>query len=336
MANIKYNVTVVTVTYGDRWQLLSQVVKKLLSFDIVHQIIVVNNASLYNVKNNINQLNNNRLTIIDFAENLGSAGGYKAGIASAYKTPGTDFIWLLDDDNLPDDDALDLLIQAWDKMGAVNNQTALFCLRPERPLDIKFARGENPYRYYLVPDNFLGFTFLRMGYYKWLKIKDLFVTNKTFKKQVKVPYVSYGGFFFNKAMVDKIGYPDERFFLYVDDAEYTYRVTETGGTIWLIPASRITDIDVTAGYAAKNKIFSSVILDHWSFRTYYQIRNGVYFYKRASVKRLLIYNINKFFYMLKIKLLSIIGSKQNEYKKFAAAVNNGLKGNLGKVDPDHF
>lgn len=335
MANIKYKVTVVTVTYGNRWHLLSNIIEKLSGFHQIHQIIIVNNASLYNVSNKVAALNNRRLTVLDFDENLGSAGGYKAGIACANKNPGTDFIWLLDDDNLPNDGTLDTLFENWDELNGANDKTALFCLRLDRPLDVKFAKGEDPYRYYLVPDNFLGFTFLRMGYYKWLKIKDYFA-DRTYKKRVKVPYVSYGGFFFHKALISQIGYPDERFYLYVDDAEYTYRVTETGGTIWLVPNATITDIDITQGYAAKKKLFSSVILDHWSFRTYYQIRNGVYFYKRASVKRPLIYNINKFIFMFKLKVLSIITAKQQQYTKFVTAVNNGLEGKLEKVNNDFF
>jgi GT2 family glycosyltransferase len=334
-AKIQYKVCAVTVTYENRWDLLKQVVQRLLSFDNTSHVIIVNNASPYSVKNKVNeQLADERIIVIDCAQNLGSTGGYKTGIAHAH-TLDIDFVWLLDDDNLPSEGALDALLTNWEELDTANNKTALFSLRTDRIHHIHIAKGASPYRYYLIPDNFLNFTFLR-PYKKFLKLADKFKKYQKFKKRVEIPFASYGGFFLHKEMIDQIGYPDEKFYLYFDDAEYTYRVTQNGGKVWLIAGSVITDIDHSYQVAYKRKFLHSIHLDLWNFRTFYLIRNGVYFYKLNASKRLLIFNFNKLLFMSWLKFLSIVGSKQTEYKKLAAAVHDGLKGDLGKASDDKF
>src|SRR5438046_390125 len=99
MANIKYKVCVLTLTYANRWQFLEQVLKRVLSFAPVTQVVIVNNAALYNVEEYAGQLNDNRITVLNNAENLGSAGGYKQAIEYAYQQTDADMVWLLDDDN---------------------------------------------------------------------------------------------------------------------------------------------------------------------------------------------------------------------------------------------
>ena len=334
MAKINYKVCAVTVTYGNRWEFLKQVIERLQSFKNISHVVIVNNASPYNVKHEVDKLTDERLIVLDKSENLGSTGGYKAGMTYAHQLD-TDLIWLLDDDNLPSEDSLEVLLNSWDEVGTPNDKTAFFCLRTDRIHHIHIAKGENPYRYYLIPDNFLNFTFLR-PYNKGLKFLDKFKKYKKYKDRVEIPFASYGGFFLHKQMIDLIGYPDEKFYLYFDDAEYTYRVTQNGGKVWLISGSVITDIDHSYQVAYKRKFLHSIHLDLWNFRTYYLTRNGVYFYKLNASKRPLIFNINKFLLMGWLKLLSIAGSKQGEYKKLAAAVQDGLNGNLGKADPAKF
>ncbi|MVN20006.1 glycosyltransferase family 2 protein [Mucilaginibacter arboris] len=336
MTNIKYKVCVLTVTYGNRWAFLGQVLKRVLSFEQVSQVIIVNNASDYEVIKEVQQLADNRLQVIDNAENKGSAGGYKQAIEYAHRFIDTDFIWLLDDDNLPDENALKKLLQKWDEIPGGNNEKALFCLRGDRKPHVKIAQGENPYRYYLVPDNFLGFSLPRIFYNQFLKLQDKLKKPAAFKDHVPIPYVPYGGLLMQKLMIDKIGYPDERFFLYVDDSEYTYRITESRGTIWLIPECRVTDVDQSQGINYQKKLFTSNLLDQWNFRIYYHTRNRLFFYTRVTVKNKLLFKLNKFLFLNGLKLISIINAKQKEYKKLLIAVNDGLKGNLGKADPNKF
>jgi len=137
-------------------------------------------------------------------------------------------------------------------------------------------------------------------------------------------------------IIDKIGYPNENFFLYVDDSEYTYRITASGGTIWLIPESKITDVDQSQGINYHKKIFASSFLNQWNFRIYYHVRNRLFFYKPITVKNEFLFNLNKSIFLNWLKLISIISSKQREYQKLLIAVSDGLNSNLGKADPKKF
>lgn len=334
MENLKYKVCVVTVTYGNRWTLVNQIIARSLSFVNVSHVVLVNNASSYDIDEKLATIADDRVILIDSKVNLGSTGGYKVGIAKANELD-IDFVWLLDDDNLPEENALDALLSSWDDLGTAPDKTAFFCLRTDRIHHIQIAQGEDPYRYYLIPDNFLNFTCLR-PFSKFLKITDKFKRNRKYKNRVEIPFASYGGFFFHKKSIDKIGYPDEKFYLYFDDAEYTYRVTHMGGKVWLIPGSIINDIDQSFQVNYKRKYFHSIYLDMWSFRTYYTTRNCVYFYKKYATKNEFIFKLNKFLFMNWLKMVSIITSKQAEYQKMKVAVQDGLDGNMGQADPSKF
>jgi GT2 family glycosyltransferase len=331
MQNDNYKVCVVTVTYGDRMHFLTKVVDRVLSFTQVANVVVVNNASIQPVV-----FDDKRVIVINNVENEGSAGGYHKGIKYAFEQTDCDFIWLLDDDNLPDECSLDGLLTQWNTIPVANNKKALFCLRDDRQTHVKIARGDNPMRYYLVPDNFLGFNVFRIAYNQYQKFNNKFKKPVAYKERVTMPYVPYGSLFMHKELIADIGYPNEAMYLYADDSEYSYRITQNGATIWLIPACRVVDIDRSQGIGYKKRLFRSQLLDEWSFRTYYHVRNRLYFYSRVAIRNKFMFGVNKALYLAFLWLISILSSKRAEYRKLVQAVNDGLNGNLGKANPDKF
>jgi GT2 family glycosyltransferase len=336
MANIKYKVCVLTVTYANRWQFLGQVLNRLLPLAQVTQVVVVNNASAYNVDDKVAGLNDNRVVVLNNEENIGSAGGYKQAIEYAYQQTGADMVWLLDDDNMPAENALAGLLAKWDEIEGENNKKALYCLREDRLPHVKIARGENPERYYLVPDNFMGFSVFNVLKNRGYKKNDRFGAGVPYQDKAMMPYVPYGGLLMHRSLVEVIGYPDEKFFVYVDDSEYTYRITQSGAVIWLIPTCRVIDIDQSQGINYRSKPFHSHLLDLWSFRTFYAIRNRMYFYSKVAIRSRLVFKLNKSLYLGYLWVVSRLSSKQKEYNKLVAAVNDGLSGKLGKAAPEKF
>lgn len=336
MAKIKYKVCVLTVTYANRWQFLEQVLNRVLGFDAVTQVVVVNNASLYNVSSRVAGMGDNRVTVLNNGENIGSAGGYKQAIDYAVKQTDADMIWLLDDDNLPEPGSLAGLLDNWDRIDGPDEKKALYCLREDRLPHVKIALGENPRRYYLVTDNFMGFSLFNILKNQWYKLADKFKRPSTYLDKAIMPYVPYGGLLMHRVMVAAIGLPDERLFVYVDDSEYTYRITRQGGLIWLIPSCKIIDIDKSQGLTYQKKAFHSALLDQWGFRTYYAIRNRMYFYSKVAVKSTFMFKINKKLYLTYLLFLSLLSSKQKEYNKLLSAVEDGLHGKLGKVNQEKF
>lgn len=336
MANIKYKVCVLTLTYANRWQFLEQVLNRVLAFEHVIQLVVVNNASLYNVSERAAGLNDARITVLNNEENLGSAGGYKQAIDYALKNTDSDFIWLLDDDNVPEPNVLPNLLGMWDEIPGDNNKKALFCLRDDRPTHVKIAKGEDPARYYLVKNSFMGFSLFNILRNRYYKMSDKGKEQRSYKKYVQMPYVPYGGLLFHRSMVEVIGLPNADFFLYVDDSEYTYRITQNKGAIWLVPSCRVVDVDKSQGIGYQKKLFHSKLLDQWSFRTYYTVRNWVYFYSGAVIQNNVLFKINKTLYLAQLRIVSLLSSKTEQYKKLRSAANDGLNGRLGKVNPEKF
>lgn len=336
MAKITYNICVLIVTYSNRWQFLEQVLRRVITLENVTNVVVVDNASAYSVSSSCLELNDERISVITNAENLGSAGGYKAGLRYFVQKTEADFVWLLDDDNQPAQNALQKLLEAWEHIPGVTDRKALFSLRPDRKQHVRIAQGENANRFYLVENSFMGFNLFRVPFNQYYKLRDKFKKAEALKEKTPVPFAPYGGMFFHRKLVDLIGYPDERFFVYADDSEFTYRVTQQGGTIWLISGSKITDIDKSYGISYVRRFWRSIYLDLWSFRTYYQVRNSVYFYHQVTVKNGVIYRINKWLFLTGQWLISRLTSRQENYKKLVRAVDDGVAGRLGIINPEKY
>ncbi|SDJ36334.1 Glycosyltransferase, GT2 family [Pedobacter sp. ok626] len=336
MAKITYNICVLIVTYSDRWQFLEQILRRVTTLENVTNVIVVDNASTYSVEQNCKLLKDNRIQVVTHTQNLGSAGGYKAGLEFFSKETEADFVWLLDDDNLPNPDALEKLTDIWNTSPLDDDKKALFSLRLDRKNHVQIAQGEDANRFLLVENSFMGFNLFRAPVNQYYKLRNKFKKQSGFKEKAVMPYAAYGGMFFHRRMVDLIGYPDESFFVYADDSEYTYRMTEKGATIWLVPASQIVDIDKSQGITYVKYFWRSVYLDLWSFRTYYQVRNSIYFYARFNVTNATIYGINKWLFLTGQWIISQITAKQENYKKFLIAINDGLTGGMGTVKAEKY
>jgi len=335
MSVLKNSVSVLTVTYGDRWQFLEKVLKCVLTFKQVMQVVVIDNASCYNVTDNVKKLDDGRVTVIHNIENKGSAGGYKMAIEYAAKNTAADFFFLLDDDNLPDTDVLTKLLMEWQCIEGAENRKALFCLREDRAQHVRIAKGEK-FDYYLTFNDFMGFNIFRVLTNQYRKLSYKFEKDKPYKSRVQMPYVPYGGLLFHRSIINDIGYPDERFFLYVDDSEYTYRITRNNGFIWLIPSCKVIDIDKSQGLDYKRKFFHSHLLDQWNFRTYYHVRNRMFFYSNNFIRNKLVFNLNKALYLGYLKVISLISSKGEAYSKLLTAVKDGLEEKLGKAGKGRF
>lgn len=335
MANIKYNICVITVTYSNRIKFLEQVINRVLLLPGVTDIVIADNASEVSIKDwKDENYGNHHIKVLQFEENMGSAFGYKSALEFAMNNTNADFFWFLDDDNVPEVGALEKLIFYWEKLKLQQSLSALYCFRPDRVIHKKILNGDNPHDYYLVKNNFMGFHVGKIFKNQWRKLTNRTTINKN--EFVKMPYVPYGGFFISRVGVKNIGYPDERFFLYVDDSEYTHRVTKAGADIYLIRDAVVNDVDESQGINYRGRFYRSKILDLWSFRTYYHVRNRMYFYGREAVKNKFIFWVNKHLYLLFLSFVAILTHKQKVFKKFKKAVEQGLKGELNKADNKYF
>ncbi|MFP7470591.1 glycosyltransferase [Niallia taxi] len=332
MSNLD-GVVVVTVTYGKRYEIISEVINGLLVEQNIMEIVVVDNNSEYNLRNLYEK--QPKVNVITLQENTGSANGFKVGIEYARKVSNFKYIWLLDDDNKPLEDALAVLVDTYKNLEKRENKDlfALLSLRDDRKEFILSSKYNNSEKFFPKKNSYLG-----------LHYKDLFnkVINRIKKKTldystekleiVDVPLAPYGGMFFHKKIIDKIGLPNEEFYLYSDDYEFSYRITKNGGSIYLVPESRIEDIDKSWFVKDNNGFIFSLFKSDSDFRIFYSVRNRIYFEMENLVDNVVTYKINKLIFMLLINTLSLVYNKKERKSLILKAIRLGEAKKLGKVE----
>ncbi|HHW21066.1 glycosyltransferase [Thermodesulfovibrio thiophilus] len=328
------NIFVVTVTYGNRFHLLKKVIDSALSEGVAKVIVVDNNSvpeSRAKLREYEKKLGSQKIKVIYLGDNYGSAGGFKRGLEEAYNDSECEFIWLLDDDNQPQKDSLKVLYEFWDNLEDENKEkkVSLLSYRKDRVAYKEAVMTNNPNLVLGRKNSFLGFHIADLPKKVLRRFKRKFGIRK-FKedKNIKFGKVSvapYGGIFFHKNLIDSIGYPNEKFYLYADDHEWSYRITKNGGSIYLILDSLVNDIDTSWNISRNNETSVSIIATGSDFRVFYSIRNRVFFETKNLVESNIIYKLNIYFYLF---LLFIANSKK--YLLIKNAIRDGREGKLGK------
>lgn len=321
----------VIVTYGDRIHLLSQVIDSLCK-EMINEIVLIDNGSSIPKKlEELRQTSFPNLIIHRFEENTGTAKSFKKGIELATNT-NCEFIWLLDDDTIAEAGSLQHLIHTWQSLYKKGNEKdlALCSYRKDRPNFAKAVTDEDANAILPLKNNFAGFhlkTFLS-------KIAErIFSEPKTdtqSKELVRINAASYGGLFFHKKLIEKIGLPDESYFLYVDDFDFSFRITKNNGQILLVTKSILRDLESSFYLPAKKKLLYHSALDAGrDSSAYYAIRNTIYFSKKNLISNKVMYSINRSSFLLLMNLLGSLRGKLTRLKTIRKAIRDGESGDLG-------
>lgn len=327
------SVFVVTVTYGNRFHLLKQVIDSAL-LEGVSKIIVVDNNSAPESRERLKayeeELGNEKIKVLYLDENYGSAGGYKIGLEEAYKDPNCEFIWLLDDDNKPLEGSLRELLRFWDSLEIIDKEQKVallsyrFNLLWSHVIKYRTIKGKQPVE--LLKNSFCGFHIadLPTKLFLWFKFIHISENDNNTFKVLTLPVAPYGGLYISKKLLDVIGFPNRDFYLYGDDTEWTYRITKTGGNIYLVLNSKVEDLTLTYGKTPMAYNISKGDI----YRVYYSIRNATYFQINNSlIKNKLIYTLNMLVYIAAIGVCS-----RKNLKIIIKAIKDAYRGKLGKVD----
>lgn len=78
---------------------------------VVDAVLVVDNASTDDSAA-VAEAHPSTSKLLKLPRNTGGAGGFAAGIASALESLDADYVWLMDDDTIPESDALEALLEA--------------------------------------------------------------------------------------------------------------------------------------------------------------------------------------------------------------------------------
>jgi GT2 family glycosyltransferase len=149
--------------------------------------------------------------------------------------------------------------------------------------------------------------------------------------QVVMSIAPYSGMYFHKSMVIKHGAPDERFVLYADDTEFSYRLTRSGGKILLVTGACITDLEPSwSGKARFGNNFDTLLCSGDDFRAFYSTRNNAY-YERWSRDGgdTLARKINRFIFLTILRTRARMLHKQTRLALLRRAIAEGEAGRLG-------
>ena len=243
-------VAAVVVTYN-RKDLLLENVQSLLgqTFSDV-QIIIVDNNSSDGTQDVLQQfIERKQILYFNTGANLGGAGGFSYGIRLAAEA-GYEYIWVMDDDCIPQETALEVLME-------------------------KDQQMEGKY-------GFLSSKVL----WKDLSICNMNKKRETFTRKVKhfdhklIPAViaSFVSLFLKAAVVKEVGLPIKDFFIWTDDWEYTRRISRRY-PCYVVPESVVV-------HKSMSNIGANIYNDSYERleRYRYLYRNDVYLYRREGLR----------------------------------------------------
>jgi len=250
-------IAVVIPTYGDHKADLVRCVDALsLQSHVPDLVIIVKNGKIsYNMTDVLDQFRE-RLAfyVIEHNENLGSAGGFAAGIEEGVRQS-AEWIWLLDHDAYPSPGALAALIVAVESL----KEQAVGAL----------------YSVHVSPDGsreYFGGVWLGHAFHR----KD-----PTLYYEIDV--VGYSGLFLRTKVVQEVGLPKKEFFSWFDDYEYCLRIKSSGFKIFGVRNSICFH---QPGVVVPGK---GVRLHHMlPWKHYYDARNSLYWAWRHGLYDLMV------------------------------------------------
>lgn len=233
----------IVVTFN-RLELLKLCIDALLNqTSSISHIVIINNNSTDGTRKYLNSLENKKFIIHSMTENVGGAGGFKAGIQTAMEETDDFNFWLLDDDTIVAKDANEKFIKHSEFLK--NNFGFLIS-------NVRWTDG-SPANVMQSSENWPEFAFQGL---------------------IKVNYGSFVSFFVNRENVVKVGVPISEFFIWGDDAEYSLRLRKISNGYFMN--------DVIAEHrSATNNVAPGILVDSPDRidRYYYYYRNQMYIYR---------------------------------------------------------
>lgn len=324
---------VVTVTYADRYPLLSQMLERVISLGIQHVIIVDNGSHLVSAGKlkSYAAKHPESVSLFRLKKNIGSAGGYKLGIQKAIDTD-AEYIWLIDDDTLPATDALNILFKVYENQAKHHkiNKLALLAFRHDHHANIDM--GFKSRHAYPRPGSFWGFHIMDLPFKIWRRTHwgRTTVLPESIPEIISIPWAPYSGFLFHRDVVSQLGLPDERFVLYGDDTEYTARLTRSGGHIFLVTKACLIDLDASWNIKKRyNNSFKGWLLGGQNFRAYYAARNQTFLDLKFWGNNGIWLRVNLGIYLIGLLIYALILHRVDRFHLIIKAVRDALNNKLG-------
>lgn len=234
-------ISLVIVTYN-RLALLKECIENVFTFsNLLSHIIIVDNASDIETKDYLESLGN-KIDYIRLEENLGGAGGFYTGVKYFTEQTNDDYVWLMDDDTIPNEDSVNQLIIAIKKLNNFG-----FLASNVRWIDGSPAKMNIP----SVED-------------------DLWTENNEYVRLKRATFVSI---IITRIAIEAVGYPIKEFFIWGDDTEYTQRVSRKFPSYFISNSEVLHKIKGNAGADLMNDNVERIGRYFYAYRNrYYNAR----------------------------------------------------------------
>jgi dTDP-4-dehydrorhamnose reductase len=219
------NVFAVILTYNRRGLLsecLSAVSQQTSPCD---RIIVVDNGSTDDTLDMLRAEWSGRVTVCALPQNIGAAGGFNAGTRFAYQE-GADYIWLMDDDVIPETDALERLLDADETLREREIFAPFVISNATTPAGLSTNTPELHVRQNAV------------SYATWPLLLDRCI--------VPVGRATFVSILFPRETIKRYGLPIAEMFMWGEDMEFTMRITRDGPG-YLVGDSRVVHVRALSG-----------------------------------------------------------------------------------------
>lgn len=319
--------TIVTVTYGDRLEYLRQLIERALAFACIERIIVVSNAATAPL-HTLRERWPEQVELINLSHNSGSAYGYAVGIEAALRE-GAEYIWMMDDDNAPTPAAVEILHRELAELGREHGpaRVAVLGFRPTQQSDI--AQGV-PARFAIQPrSSYFGFHIAQLPYKLWRRL-PWGKPAGTPPARISLPFAPYGGMLAHRSLYQRIGVPLRELVLYADDTEYTRRITEDGGKLYLLTDALIDELELSWNIKAHTRnIYEAFLLGNSDFRAYYTARNQAWFDTHVWVDSPWLLRLNRMIFLLLLRHIAQRHNTPQRLRLLEQAIRDGESRTLG-------
>ncbi|MEO8860480.1 MAG: glycosyltransferase family 2 protein [Ginsengibacter sp.] len=267
-------VVAVVVTYN-RQQLLSECIAALrLQTRAIDKILVINNGSNDNTEK---WLKNQPDIEFVTQTNLGSGGGFNRGIKLAYEK-NYDWIWLMDDDGLPKEDALEHLLEGADEK---------LCLRNCAVINKEDKKS---------------FVWKTGNYSNIDEVEEPIIKNFAHP---------FNGTLLHKNIIEKVGLPKKELFIWGDETEYYYRIIRKNKIPFYTKSNSIHYHPASA-YSYKN---DWNYRNNW--KMYYYVRNRFEILKSKHSKNFILPFVMYLAFLAVFSCIILAFQKTDKFKKLS-------------------
>ncbi|MDR3626866.1 MAG: glycosyltransferase family 2 protein [Ignavibacteriaceae bacterium] len=238
----KYPSVFIVILNWNGYEDTKECLNSLVDIDYTnYKIVIVDNGS---DNNDVDKIKENfpSVKIIWNPENLGFSGGNNLGIRYCLKSR-ADYVLLLNNDTVVEPDFLDLLFS-------------------KMVLDNQIGIAAPQINYYSKPSE----VWSAGGKINKIRTSGFATTNSRISNsECYVDFVSGCCMLIKKEVIQKVGEFDEKYFLYVEDTDYCFRVLKAGYKIFVVPESKIY-----------HKVSNSTSKKLSTIPLYYTTRNRLY------------------------------------------------------------